>query len=74
VRAICDFVRSRRGEAAPFDMVVIQWTDPSDPRAAAKKVEAFRGAGATWWLEPLIMQRDSLEAMSERIRVGPPGR
>ena len=30
------------------------------------------GAGATWWLEALYLQRDSLERPQAAIRKGPP--
>jgi alkanesulfonate monooxygenase SsuD/methylene tetrahydromethanopterin reductase-like flavin-dependent oxidoreductase (luciferase family) len=67
-----DFIRQQRTSDAPFDIAVINWSAPSDSKAAAEKVAAYAKVGTTWWLEALYMQRDSLEAMRERIRVGPP--
>jgi hypothetical protein len=67
-----DFIRKERTSCAPFDIAVINWTDPSDPKAAIAKVAAYAEAGTTWWLESLYMQRNSLDGLRECIRVGPP--
>jgi alkanesulfonate monooxygenase SsuD/methylene tetrahydromethanopterin reductase-like flavin-dependent oxidoreductase (luciferase family) len=72
VLELLTFVRRQRTSTEPFDVAIIQWTDPSDPQAAASKVRAFAQAGTTWWLESLYVFHDSLEAMSQRIRLGPP--
>jgi alkanesulfonate monooxygenase SsuD/methylene tetrahydromethanopterin reductase-like flavin-dependent oxidoreductase (luciferase family) len=66
------FIASQRTSQDPFDTAIIQWTDPSDPKGAAEKVAAYEKAGATWWLESLYMQQNSLEGLRRRIRVGPP--
>jgi alkanesulfonate monooxygenase SsuD/methylene tetrahydromethanopterin reductase-like flavin-dependent oxidoreductase (luciferase family) len=72
VKEVMDFIRPLRTSTAPFDVAIIQWTDPADPEAAAAKVEAYARAGATWWLESLYMQQDSLEGLRKRILAGPP--
>jgi alkanesulfonate monooxygenase SsuD/methylene tetrahydromethanopterin reductase-like flavin-dependent oxidoreductase (luciferase family) len=72
VADLCAFIASQRTGTDPFDVAVIQWTDPSDPKGSAAKVAAYAQAGTTWWLEGLYMQRTSIEAMRDRIRVGPP--
>lgn len=72
VSDLCDFIRQERGNGSPFDVATINWTDPDDPKGAAEKVAAYARAGTTWWLEGLYMQRDSLEDLRKRIRVGPP--
>jgi hypothetical protein len=69
---LLDFIRPQRPSEAPFDVAVIQWTDPSNPTAAIEKVQAYARAGATWWLEDLYKQRNSLEGLRRRIRIGPP--
>lgn len=66
------FIVAQRSRPDPFDVAIIQWTDPSDPKGAAEKVAAYDAAGATWWLESLYMQQDSIEGLRQRIRVGPP--
>jgi alkanesulfonate monooxygenase SsuD/methylene tetrahydromethanopterin reductase-like flavin-dependent oxidoreductase (luciferase family) len=72
VREVRDFIRQERTSQAPFDIAIISWTDPSDPKAAAEKVAAYAKAGTTWWLESLYMQQNSLDEMRRRIRMGPP--
>jgi alkanesulfonate monooxygenase SsuD/methylene tetrahydromethanopterin reductase-like flavin-dependent oxidoreductase (luciferase family) len=69
---LMDFIRGERSSNEPFDVAIINWTDPFDPAAAAAKVAAYAEAGTTWWLESLYMQQNSLEGLRKRIRVGPP--
>jgi alkanesulfonate monooxygenase SsuD/methylene tetrahydromethanopterin reductase-like flavin-dependent oxidoreductase (luciferase family) len=69
---VLDFIRRERTSNAPFDVAIINWTDPSDPGAAAEKVSAYAEAGTTWWLESLYMQQNSLAGLRRRIRLGPP--
>jgi alkanesulfonate monooxygenase SsuD/methylene tetrahydromethanopterin reductase-like flavin-dependent oxidoreductase (luciferase family) len=73
VAQVRKFIQQERSSADPFDIAIIQWSDPSDPAKAARKVAQFARAGATWWLESLYMEQNSMEAMLRRIRVGPPG-
>jgi alkanesulfonate monooxygenase SsuD/methylene tetrahydromethanopterin reductase-like flavin-dependent oxidoreductase (luciferase family) len=70
---LCAFIRAERRSPEPFDVAIIQWSDPSDPAGAAEKAAAYAAAGATWWLESLYPQQDSLAALRRRIRQGPPG-
>jgi alkanesulfonate monooxygenase SsuD/methylene tetrahydromethanopterin reductase-like flavin-dependent oxidoreductase (luciferase family) len=72
VTEVVDFIRKERTTGAPFDVSIISWSDPSDPKAAAEKAAAYARAGTTWWLESLYMQSNSLEEMRWRIRMGPP--
>ena len=72
VAELADFIGKERTSTAPFDIAIINWTDPSDPPAAARKVAGYAEAGATWWLESLYMQQNSLEGLRKRICVGPP--
>ena len=67
-----EFIASQRTSTAAFDVAIINWTDPSNPKEAVRKVAAYAQAGATWWLESLYMQQNSLEGLRRRIRVGPP--
>ncbi len=73
VAQVRKFIAGERSASTPFDIAVIQWTDPSDAEKAARKVARFARAGTTWWLESLYIQANSLEAMRQRIRFGPPG-
>ena len=68
---LLDFIRAQRTSPDPFDVAIIQWTDPAHPREASEKVRNYARAGATWWLESLYMQQDSIEGLRKRIRVGP---
>jgi len=69
---LLDFIQPQRTSTGPFDVAIINWTDPSDPGAAAAKVAAYAEAGTTWWLESLYMQQNSLADLRKRIRCGPP--
>ncbi len=69
---VLDFIHQQRTSDTPFDVAIINWSDPSDPKAAAEKVASYAKVGTTWWLEALYMQRNSLEELRKRIRVGPP--
>ncbi len=72
VAAIRKFIAKERTSPDPFDIAVIQWTNPSDLEKAARKVARFERAGATWWLESLYMASNSMQAMRQRIHLGPP--
>jgi alkanesulfonate monooxygenase SsuD/methylene tetrahydromethanopterin reductase-like flavin-dependent oxidoreductase (luciferase family) len=72
VAEMLDFIRQQRGSMDGFDVAIINWTDPSDPVGSREKVSAYARAGTTWWLESLYLQQDSLKAMCERVRQGPP--
>jgi alkanesulfonate monooxygenase SsuD/methylene tetrahydromethanopterin reductase-like flavin-dependent oxidoreductase (luciferase family) len=72
VLELLEFIHKERTSEAPFDVAIINWTDPSDLKAATEKVSAYAQAGTTWWLESLYMQRDSLEDLRRRVRLGPP--
>jgi hypothetical protein len=71
VSDLCDFIRQERQKDDPFDIAIIHWTDPDDPKGNAEKVATYARAGTTWWLESLYMQQDSIEGMRQRIRMGP---
>jgi alkanesulfonate monooxygenase SsuD/methylene tetrahydromethanopterin reductase-like flavin-dependent oxidoreductase (luciferase family) len=72
VKAMRDFISQERTCADPFDIAIINWTDPSDPVKAAKKVARYARAGATWWLESLYTLQDSMENLRRCVRLGPP--
>jgi alkanesulfonate monooxygenase SsuD/methylene tetrahydromethanopterin reductase-like flavin-dependent oxidoreductase (luciferase family) len=77
------FVRARRANDAPFDVVHAATPTPGDdPVRAAEIVRPYAEAGVTWWLERLdpphfgeAWQAEwPLDAMRRRIRQGPPAR
>ncbi len=72
VQEVRDFIRRQRTGDSPFDIAIINWTDPADPIAAAEKVATYARVGTTWWLESLYSQQNSLEGLRKRIRLGPP--
>ena len=72
ISEITAFVQEHRSTEAPFDIVKIGSTPGNNPAKAQKIVAPFAAAGATWWLESLFTERNSLEEMRQRIRQGPP--
>jgi len=68
-RACLAYVRARRPEDAPFE-VVMSGEMPDDRREAIEMVRAFEEAGATWWVDEGLGW--SLEEFRERMRNGPP--
>jgi len=72
VRAIVELVRRHRTDPNPFEVMVGQWTPGDDPKAAAAIVEPYVHAGATWWSEDISGYRASLDALRDRVRMGPP--
>jgi alkanesulfonate monooxygenase SsuD/methylene tetrahydromethanopterin reductase-like flavin-dependent oxidoreductase (luciferase family) len=72
VRDMLAFVHERRTSGDPFDVAVIGTTSSKDRATVKKLMASFVEAGATWWLEALYLQRDSIGELRERIRQGPP--
>lgn len=67
------WIREHRESDAPFDVVVEGTTDGDDVAATRDRVAPLAEAGATWWIESRWDQeRDTPEALLERIRQGPP--
>lgn len=63
------YVRRRRSQPTPFDMVMSGETS-EDRQAGIAMTRAFEAAGATWWVEEGLGW--SLDEFRERIRRGPP--
>ena len=62
---------------AAMDIVMEGETPAEDPAAAARQVDAWRDAGATWWLETRWQvftgdEADRSAAVRERLQAGPP--
>lgn len=54
-----------------IDIIVEGHTPGKDPDGQRSAVKPFRDAGATWWVES-AWQEDRLEALMDRVRLGPP--
>jgi alkanesulfonate monooxygenase SsuD/methylene tetrahydromethanopterin reductase-like flavin-dependent oxidoreductase (luciferase family) len=71
VRAIADVARERRGEGAPFDIVIGDVSPGDDAEAARAIVQPLAEAGATWWIESPWMEA-TVASLRARIAAGPP--
>ncbi len=68
------YIHSQRTAKTPFEAVIIGaratlGKTSADIRQSLQKLEE---AGATWWLQALYMERNSIEALRTAIRQGPP--
>jgi alkanesulfonate monooxygenase SsuD/methylene tetrahydromethanopterin reductase-like flavin-dependent oxidoreductase (luciferase family) len=72
VRAMADYVRERRSEPGPFEIVVEGRTPGDDPAAAATVVRPFAEAGATWWIEAMWTAPNEPADIRARVTQGPP--
>lgn len=68
------FIREQRTEETPFDAAIIGSRAGlgEKPAAAARALSRLEQAGATWWLQSLFIERNSLERMRSAVRQGPP--
>ncbi len=71
LRQIIAYVRAHRRSSSRFDVAVYGQT-PSNPVKAAKAIQPWIEAGATWWREGIGDWRGSLSTVKARIRSGPP--
>ncbi len=65
------YIRQFRASKAPFDLVIIGSLSTLGKKPA-ETLSAFEQVGATWWLQSLFMERNSLDALRLAIRRGPP--
>jgi alkanesulfonate monooxygenase SsuD/methylene tetrahydromethanopterin reductase-like flavin-dependent oxidoreductase (luciferase family) len=65
-----DWIATRRSPDG-FDIVVDGTTSADDPQDAAKTVQRWADAGATWWLES-DWSTSAIDAQRHRIDAGPP--
>lgn len=71
VRELATWVRERREDDAPFDIVIEGVTEDDD--ASRERTAALAEAGATWFIESRWdAERDTPERLLERVRQGPP--
>ena len=71
LRAMKTYIEKRRTLTTPFDIVVEGSTPGADAGEAARLLQPWAEAGATWWLETMWETKD-LEEVHTRIRQGPP--
>jgi alkanesulfonate monooxygenase SsuD/methylene tetrahydromethanopterin reductase-like flavin-dependent oxidoreductase (luciferase family) len=72
IRAIKAFIAEHRSNPAPFDLAAGGNSDGSDPAKARAHVEAYREAGATWWIEFVLPDPGEAEQALARVKQGPP--
>lgn len=72
LRAIAAYVDEHRTLRTPFDIVCEGRTPGDDRERAAALVRPWQEAGATWWTEEMWEEPNSLDAVTARIRQGPP--
>jgi len=70
-RTMSDFVREHRDPDRPFDIVMEGETANNSPEYL-EKVEQWRQAGATWWIESPWSHQDDFDYLRQRIAMGPP--
>jgi hypothetical protein len=69
VAAITEARASANRPGTAFDVALVGVSEPGDGVP-----ERYAGAGATWWLESLSVQRGSTHQLLARVEAGPPGR
>jgi alkanesulfonate monooxygenase SsuD/methylene tetrahydromethanopterin reductase-like flavin-dependent oxidoreductase (luciferase family) len=74
LQELLTYIRSHRTARKQFDAVIIGarvmlGQTSAEIRQSLKQLE---DAGATWWLQALYMERNSIEALRAAIRQGPP--
>jgi hypothetical protein len=57
---------------APFDIVALGETDPSDRAGTRHACAELAAAGATWWLQAVSPRGGDVETMRRLVRAGPP--
>jgi alkanesulfonate monooxygenase SsuD/methylene tetrahydromethanopterin reductase-like flavin-dependent oxidoreductase (luciferase family) len=74
VSALKAYISQHRPNGDPFDIVVILWSEGDHTAEEDQEITRYRGAGVTWWLEDLSLERfASLKESRERLHKGPPG-
>ena len=75
LREVLAYIRQHRPQEAPYDAAIIGTRSGlgQKPAAATKALTELEQAGATWWLQSLFSERNSVEGIRAAIRQGPPG-
>ena len=72
---IIQYIKARRTEPSPFDVVVEGTTPGDDPPQAREILRPWVDAGATWWIEAMWNTGHDEEGMRQlyaRVEQGPP--
>jgi alkanesulfonate monooxygenase SsuD/methylene tetrahydromethanopterin reductase-like flavin-dependent oxidoreductase (luciferase family) len=78
VEAMLRFLTAQPGYRAPFEVVHAGISTGQDPARDTELVASYARVGVTWWVEQIAPERWGswthwpLEAMRQRIRLGPP--
>ena len=74
LQEILAFIQAQRTAKTPFDAVIIGARPTLGKTSAAirKSLQQLEQAGATWWLQALYLERNSIEALRAAVRQGPP--
>lgn len=73
VREVIEFTSALRDGDEPFDVVVSGISYGLDNDEARDRLQSYRDAGTTWWLEWLDCGRPgTLEQVREQLQAGPP--
>lgn len=73
LREIARFIEGEKG-GRPYDLIM-EGTSPPRPDEAARVVEPWREAGATWWIESdwsCFGSDEGVTRLRERVTAGPP--
>lgn len=64
-------VAQARQDSEPFDLAYGYYSG-KDPKRDSERIEAYRQAGVTWWIEPMDPWRGSWSELKTRVLEGPP--
>jgi len=70
VRSTRDYIRARRADASPFD-IVVGLPLPASDGAAEAAISAYAEAGATWWVCSEFTPGDLRQTLAQLERVRP---
>jgi hypothetical protein len=74
IRAVRAYVEKHRADQDPFDLVIIDRTENDGSQAEQDRLQEFKAAGVTWWMEELAPPRfPTIEEVRKRLHKGPPG-
>jgi hypothetical protein len=66
------YIDQRRTESTPFDIIAEGRTSNVDRAAQEAKIRPMLDAGATWWIENMWTDPNTLDDVRARILQGPP--
>lgn len=70
IRAINDYVHSRKQASTQFDILAYGQTHPTERQKSDDLVATYQQAGATWWIEDWYLS--PVEEGRKRLQAGPP--